>query len=94
MVLENLFCVLLAKLPFTGCQLVGNLFEAHKQVLNKSTRLIALKFSYEVLLEMATECLGFEKYVAIFVAMVAILNCITLWPNGLCYSTWLLLHPK
>ncbi len=56
--LWNLFCVLIAKLPYTctGCQLVGKLFEAHKQVLNKSTSLIALKFGYEVLLEMATEC--------------------------------------
>ncbi len=53
--LGNLLCVLVGKLPSTGCQLVGNLFEARKQVLNKSTGLIALKFGYEVLFEMATE---------------------------------------
>ena len=52
--------------------LVGNLYQARKQVSNKSTRLIVLKFGYEVLFEMATEWLGFDICVAIIVAMVAI----------------------
>jgi hypothetical protein len=47
--------VFIANLPSTGCQLVGNPFEVHKQVSKKITRLIAVKFGYEVLLEMDTE---------------------------------------
>ena len=52
--------------------LVGNLYHAHKQVLNKCTQLNVLKFGYEVLFEMAMELLCFDTFVAIIVAMVAI----------------------
>ena len=52
--------------------LVGNLYQVRKQVSNKSTGLIVLKFGYEVLFEMTTEWLRFDICGAIIVAMVAI----------------------
>ena len=52
--------------------LVGNLYQACKQVTNKGTGLIALKYGYEVLFEMAMEWLDFDICVAIIVAVVAI----------------------
>ncbi len=64
--------MVVAKLPSTGCQFGRHVFQARKQVSNKNTGLIALKFGDDVLFEMATEWLGFDNCVAIIVATVAI----------------------
>ena len=55
-------------------QFIGNVFWACKQVSGKTTRPIWLKFTSKVSFGMASDWLGFDYCVAIFVAIIAISN--------------------